>query len=145
MTNLRLFVVLAVLAGCSGRSGVEVVGDGGPVADSGSETGSAGATDGGLDAPAEGAPATPACIDSCTTALSIGCPSDEMNECLLGCGDVRTQFPACAAEFDAENACAAAEPESSWFCDADGFATLDKSFCTAEIAAFETCLHDNYG
>lgn len=136
-----LLVVLA--CGCSGRKGTYVVAPDGAPPEAGPEGGSGGATDASTDASTDGGEGgvTPACIGACATALSVGCASDEMNQCLLACGDTRDQFPACASEYDAFNTCAAAEPASHYYCDTDGFATLDASYCAAEKSAFQSCVH----
>jgi hypothetical protein len=138
-----LFVLLA--CGCEGRQGVYVVSEGGPPPEAAPESGGGGATDAGTDAPAEAeAGLGTACIDSCNTALSIGCAQDEMNACLAGCSDYVAQFPLCMSQINAENACAAAQPENHWFCDVDGFATLHASYCAAEHSATQGCLSKNY-
>ena len=139
MTRRTAFLFVLLAGGCGGRQGVYVVseGGGGGAADA--------STDASTDAPAE-AEAGPgiACIDWCNTALSNGCAQDEMNDCLAGCSDYVTQFPLCTSRINAENACAAAQPKTHWFCNVDGFATLHANYCAAEHSATLACLSTNY-
>lgn len=140
-----VLLVLALGCGCGGRHGTYVVSEGGAPAEAGPGNGSGGASDAGADAQPDGeAGANTACIDWCNTALSVGCAQDEMNDCLLGCDDFIAQFPLCASQINAVNACAAAEPTHHWFCDTDGFAALRASYCATENTAMQDCLSSNY-
>ncbi len=142
MARRVVFVLVLLACGCGGRKGVYVVSEGGAPPEAGPDAGAGGAPEAGSDAADAGdGGQTPACIDACATALSVGCQNDDMNDCLYACSDTRAQFPACASAFDAFNACAAAQPPGHYYCDMDGFATLDAGYCATEKSAFAACLH----
>lgn len=145
MARHALFWCVLLVCGCGGRRGTYVVAGGGAPGDAAAEGGSGGSVDAGSDTSTEAEAGTDtSCIDFCATALSMGCANDVMNDCLATCDGLGKQFPDCASSFEAENSCAATQPKSSWYCDQDGFAALDQSYCQSETSAYNACLHAHY-
>lgn len=116
----------------------------------GGNAGSAGANGGGGSAGNGGTPGVSDCIEACATFTTTGCNTQAANFCnsaQQNCQERYDSFPTCRLQLEAMDACAAAQPASSYVCPLGTLSDpvrpyrTSQDVCVTQAQALTNCLN----